>query len=90
MKILILTILCFARLSYAAMNPQPLKGTLSTYDKKFATVVNNQGSYQVPVEYFSKIESISLGSSVTLSLDEDQFKKIKYKAPTLYKVGHGQ
>lgn len=85
-----ITLLLFSCLSNAAAVIQPLSGVLSSYDKKFATIVNTQGSYQVPVEFFSKIEAISLGSHIALSLDETQYKKIKFKAPTLYKVGQNK
>ncbi len=82
MKFLIFAIALMSQsFSFAASTLLPIKGKLSAYDKKYASVSNLNGTYEIPVEYFSDIKKISIGSDVEISLDENQNKKVKFTAP---------
>lgn len=69
--------------TFAASKALPIRGLLISFDKKYAKVANLTGEYSIPVEYFSNLKKISLGSEVEVSLDEAQGKKVKFSPPPI-------
>ena len=81
MKLLISLFILKSSLAMAAGDLIPLKGTLKSFDKKTAKIVNLTGTYEVPVEYFSDLKKMEVGSEVILSLDESQNKNLIFTPP---------
>ncbi|GEM_PF-5581837 len=70
----------------AAATLLPLKGRLVSYDKKFAIISNLQGTFVVPIEFFSNIKKIAVGSDIELTLDAKQNERVEFTPPTVIQV----
>lgn len=73
--------LIYSTVTFSASQGSLLKGSLRGYDTEYATIINETGTYKVPVEYFSNVKKIALGSAVSLQLSAEDFEKVKMDSP---------